>query len=128
VVRSADGRLNLDGVEKAVRERLHKRKKKKGDKFELDFGGIDRLELTLGKVCYTDLEHPGRNRQVDLAVSGEVITDLKTEEDLQRQAGAMLFRFLMMESIAPAAARLPIEQTRPPDPSRRVLAGSGGNK
>src|SRR6266498_3560029 len=87
VVKRADGRLNLDGVEKKIRERMARRKKRKGDRFEFQFGGIAELRLTVRKVQYTDLRRPDRTRALDLAVQDEVVTGLKTEEDLQRWAG-----------------------------------------
>jgi len=99
IVKRADGRLNLDGVEKKLRERIARRKKKKGKDFEFEFGGIAEMRLTVRKVQYTDLKLPTRTRALDLAVQDEVVTDLKTEEDLQRWAGAMMFRILMHISL-----------------------------
>jgi hypothetical protein len=95
VVRNAAGRLNLDGVEKRIRERLHKRRKKRGEKFEFEFAGIERMELTMGRVSYTDLKHPYRALALNLAVKDELVTNLKTEEDLGKWAGSMVFRILM---------------------------------
>ena len=102
VVKNAQGRLNLEGVEKAVREHLLKRKRKKGQRFEFEFAGIDQMQLTVGKVLYTDLQRPGRSRALELAIRDEVVTGLKTEEDLQTWAGAILFRVLMQASLKPS--------------------------
>ncbi len=99
VVKNAEGRLNLEGVEKAVREHLHRKKRKKGEKFELEFGGIDQAQLTLGRIAYHDLRKPSQSRAFDLAITDEPVSGLKTEEDLQRWAGTMLFRVLMQESL-----------------------------
>lgn len=98
VVKNAAGRLNIDGVEKRMRERMHKRKRDKREKFEFEFAGIDQLHLTLRKVFYTVMEHPPRTRTLDLAVQDEVVTDLKTEADLGRWLGGMVFRILMQVS------------------------------
>jgi len=95
VVRNAAGRLNLDGVEKRVRERLHKRRKKRGEKFEFEFAGIERMELTMGQVSYTDLKHPRRALAINLAVADEAVTDLRTGEDLEKWASALVFRILL---------------------------------
>ena len=95
VVRNAAGRLNLDGVEKRIRERLHKRRKKHGEKFEFEFAGIERMELTMGQVSYTDLKHPRRALAINLAVTDEAVTDLKTEEELEKWASALVFRILL---------------------------------
>lgn len=99
IVKRADGRLNLDGVEKKIRERIARRKKKKGKDFEFEFGGIAEMRLTVRKVQYTDLKRPNLTQALDLAVQDEVVTGLKTEEDLQRWAGAMMFRILMHISL-----------------------------
>jgi len=95
VVKNLKGRFNLEGVEKRIRERLERRKRKKNQDFEFEYGGIEHMELTLGKVSFTDLARPQRSRSFDLEVKNEIATDLKTEEDLQRWIGAMLFRILM---------------------------------
>ena len=95
VVKNLKGRFNLEGVEKKIRERLERRKRKKNQDFEFEYGGIERMELTLGKVSFTDMARPQRSRSFDLGVKDEIVSDLKTEEDLQRWIGAMLFRILM---------------------------------
>jgi hypothetical protein len=99
IVKNAAGRSNLDGVEKRVRERQHLRRKRKGEKFEFEFAGLEEMQLTLRKVLYTDLKPPARTRTLDLAVTDEVVTGLKTEEDLGRWAGGMMFRILMQISL-----------------------------
>ena len=95
VVKNLKGRFNLEGVEKKIRERLERRRRKKDRDFEFEYGGIQHMELTLGKVSFTDMARPQRSRFFDLGVKDEVVTDLKTEEDLQRWIGSMLFRILM---------------------------------
>ena len=95
IVRNAAGRLNIDGVEKRIRERLVKRRKKKGEKFRFEFAGIDRMHLTVGTVFYADLKRFQRPLSFDLAVKDEVVTGLDTEEDLQKWAGAMISRILV---------------------------------
>jgi len=100
IVKNAAGRSNLDGVEKRVRERLHLRRKRKGEEFEFKFAGLDEMRLTLRKVLYTDLKPPARTRTLDLAVKDEIVTGLKTEEDLGRWAGGMMFRILMQVSLS----------------------------
>ena len=100
IVKNAAGRSNLDGVEKRVRERQHLRRKRKGEKFEFEFAGLEEMQLTLRKVLYTDLKPPARTRTLDLAVKDEVVTGLKTEEELGRWAGGMMFRILMQVSLS----------------------------
>jgi hypothetical protein len=99
VVRNSSGRLNLDGVEKRIRERLRQRRKKRGEKFQFEFAGIERLQLTMGQVLYTDLKHPRRALAINLAVTDEAVTDLKTEEELEKWASALVFRILLQVSL-----------------------------
>jgi uncharacterized protein YhdP len=101
VVRNTTGRLNIEGVQKTIRERLHKRRRKKGERFEFEFGGIDRMQLTLGNVYYTDLKHPNRRRTLDLAVENESII-LKDEEDLRHWAASMMLRIVLQVALTPA--------------------------
>jgi hypothetical protein len=111
VVQNAAGRSNLDGVEKRVRERMHKRRLRKGEKFEFEFAGIDRMQITLRKVTYTDLKPPARIRTLDLAVNDEVVNSLMTEEELGRWAGGLVFRVSMQVMLAQLS---PVEATNDP--------------
>jgi hypothetical protein len=99
VVRNASRRLNIDGVEKRMRERLHQRRKKRGEKFRLEFAGIDKLQLTVGEVLYTDLDHPRRALALNLSVTDETVTNLKTEEELEKWASELVFRVLLQVSL-----------------------------
>ena len=111
VVKNVAGRLNIDGVEKRIRERMHKRKRHRGEKFEFEFAGISKMHLTLRKVFYTDLNSPTRTRAMDLAVQDEVVTDLDTEEDLGRWAGGMMFRLLVQVSFAQLSQGRVVEES-----------------
>lgn len=104
VVKSAAGRLNLDGVEKRVRERLRQRRERR-EKTEFQFGGLDEMQLTVRKIFYTDLGPPAQTRSLDLAIQDEVVRGLKTEEDVNRWAGGMMFRLLMQVSLSQIGAR-----------------------
>ncbi len=99
VVRNAAGRFNLDGVEKRIRERLHQRRKKRGAKFKFEFAGIEQLQLNVGQILYTDMRYPRHALALNLAVSNETVTDLKTEEELGKWASALAFRILLQASL-----------------------------
>lgn len=47
-----------------------------------EFGGIGTLELTLGRVTYTDLNNLANNNTQDLGIRDEVFKNIKSEEDL----------------------------------------------
>lgn len=112
VVKSAAGRLNLDGVEKRVRERLRLRRERK-EKMEFEFAGLDEMQLTVRKVLYTDLKAPARTRSLDLAIQDEVVRGLKTEEELNRWAGGMMFRLLMQVSLSQMGSGAPAPTASP---------------
>jgi hypothetical protein len=99
VVRNAAGRFNLDGVEKRIRERLHQRRRKRGEKFRFEFAGIERLQLNMGRALYTDLRHPRRALALNLAVTNETVVNLQTEEELGKWASALAFRILLQASL-----------------------------
>lgn len=112
VVKSAAGRLNLDGVEKRVRERIRLRRERK-EKMEFEFAGLDEMQLTVRKVLYTDLNTPARTRSLDLAIQDEVVRGLKTEEELNRWAGGMMFRLLMQVSLSQIGSGAPTPTASP---------------
>jgi uncharacterized protein involved in outer membrane biogenesis len=49
---------------------------------QVEFGGIGMLNLTLGKVRFTDLKTPTNNRVVDLDVRNEIFKNIKSEDEL----------------------------------------------
>ena len=49
----------------------------------------------MGQVSYTDLKHPRRALAINLAVADEAVTDLRTEEELEKWASALVFRILL---------------------------------
>jgi len=109
VVRNADGRTNLDKIEKAWRERI--RRKKKKERLRWDFGGIDQLQVSLGKVGFTDLHRPTLDRQFHLDLRDEKAVNLKDEEQLQGWAGLLAFRLLAQDAMRPADERkLPTQE------------------
>lgn len=76
VVRSDTGKTNVvNGV-----PRIPPRQRNDLAKW---FGGIDVLNLSLGKAKYVDLRNPGADRQVTLNVKNEIFKNVKTVQDLQ---------------------------------------------
>ena len=100
IVRATNGTLNLDSLKKKHRDRQDGSGKKSGRDFE--FTGIDRLQLTLGSIQYTDLQNPKLNNQHILGVTNEVINDIKSEEELQAHVLRLLLRSALAELMNPA--------------------------
>ena len=103
VISDAQGRLNLDHLEKEFRRRDQERRRKHVRKTnDLEFAGIDRLEVTLGAINYVDHQHPKWSRTVKLGLTNEVATALHTENDLLEWIGATIFRVLAQQAVAVA--------------------------
>lgn len=99
VVRSKTGELNIDALQKKQIPKTRTKKQKRDT--DLEFGGIDRLYLTLGKLRFTDLKDPRQNAEYDLAVQNEVIENIKTEEELQARIATILIRVLVQDLMNP---------------------------
>ncbi|MFO1501054.1 MAG: hypothetical protein U1G07_22135 [Verrucomicrobiota bacterium] len=56
------------------------------------FGGIDVLNLTLGKLTYSSLRHPGKSTAAEIGLKNEVILGVQSISDLQRILMKALFR------------------------------------
>ena len=95
VIRDAQGRINLDHLEKEYRKRDAERRRRRGkDTNEMAFAGIDRLDVTIGRILYLDQEKPKRNATLRIGLTNEVTTTIKTEDDLLKWTGGMIFRLL----------------------------------
>lgn len=71
----------------------------------LRFGGIDKLQLTLGHLRYTDMAQPKHSRDVRFGVQNEVVTNLHTAQDVTNWVATFLFRLVMQEVYAGDANR-----------------------
>lgn len=81
VVRNEAGRTNLVSVMQQAagpqpRSRTGKREP------DLEFAGIDVLNLSLGKARYLDLKEPSRSRELILDLRDRVIKNVRTESDM----------------------------------------------
>ena len=47
-----------------------------------EFGGIDQMNITLGKIVYSDERDPANSQEFDLGIKNEVVSNLKSESDL----------------------------------------------
>jgi hypothetical protein len=97
MVRSPDGRLNLDEVGRLVRDHLRRRRKRF---LEMDFGGIDRLYLTLGDLNFVDPRQPERNWTIHLGVTNELVTTIQSEDDFHAWVGLFVVRLAMQEYLS----------------------------
>ena len=78
VVKNKSGKMNVAWAEENdPASELNSVQRKAG----LEFKGIDQLNLTLGKIVYSDLQNPANNQEYDLGVKNEVVTNIKSESD-----------------------------------------------
>jgi hypothetical protein len=81
VIKDKSGRYNIDQLAKLPKQ--PKAPKTKRDQSSVQFGGIDRLYVTLGSIKYTDLRDPTQNEEMNLNIKDELFRDVRTEEELQ---------------------------------------------
>jgi hypothetical protein len=56
------------------------------------FVGIDVLNLSIGKVHYTDLKHPKRNQEINLALENHILRNVHSEGEIASFLLNQLFR------------------------------------
>jgi uncharacterized protein involved in outer membrane biogenesis len=79
----------------------------------LQFAGIDALNLTLGKVSYTSLRHPGEPTEIKVGLKNEIITGVKSIADVRNLVMTLAFRKgITISSEAPRERRGSARQTR----------------
>lgn|GEM_PF-2223913 len=83
VVETSDGRINVDDFQKEQEKKQKKSKKKGSEKDDFVFGGIDHLQVTLGRTTFTSQRRPNQNKEVDFGIRNKVFTRIKDEKDLQ---------------------------------------------
>ena len=96
VIRDAQGRLNLDHLEKEYRKRDEERRRRRHGQHtnEMEFAGIDRLDVSIGAIHYLDQLKAKNSRTVRIGLTNEVTTTIKTEDDLLKWTGGTIFRLL----------------------------------
>lgn len=103
IVESRDGRTNITSVAAAL-EKLGSGKTK-SDSFE--FKGIDTLNLSVGKVRYISLRQPQHNQEMNLALQGEIVQNVRSWNDM----AGILFKVLLRAGVT-------IFLDQPPPPAR----------
>src|SRR5207249_8859335 len=58
----------------------------------LQFAGIDTLNLSVGKVKYSSLRKPGKSTELEIGLKNEVLTNVKSMEDLSGLLLKVIFR------------------------------------
>lgn len=95
IVKDKNGKTNIEMMDK------ESKKKTRGDKGSntpgVDFGGIDTLYLTVGKLRITDLGNPKNNQEINVGLKDEVGRNLKTEADVTGWFATVVFKLYLQE-------------------------------
>jgi hypothetical protein len=98
IVRGTNGRLNTELLQEwPARRGKDPHSKRDEPRFRMEFAGIERLELSLGRVSYTDLLHTNQTRQFDIRVANESATDLATLDDVNNWLWTLALRVVLRE-------------------------------
>jgi hypothetical protein len=100
VVKSKDGKLNLDYIQEAL-EKAEVIGKTNSLRMEYKFGGIDKMFVTLRSINYTDLQQPGNNSKTDLGIQNEEAKNIKTEEELNQWAVSLMAKVALQQMFNP---------------------------
>jgi uncharacterized protein involved in outer membrane biogenesis len=77
MVEGRDGRFNFGALESHISAVA-----KPGSKAEAEFGGIDTLNLSLGRLRFTSLKNPDTKGYYNVGIENWVITGIKKEEEI----------------------------------------------
>lgn len=94
IVENLHGQTNVH----VILSRLEKEKndpREGTQKSRFDFDGIDTLNLTLGKVKYSNLKRPIKNKEFNLGIQNEILHHVQSEEDL----AGVFFKILLRQGI-----------------------------
>jgi hypothetical protein len=82
IVKSADGKLNMEAIDKELKKKS-RGEKKRSDTPGVDFGGIDTLYVTIGRIRMIDLGNPKNNFEQVVGMKDVKGQNLKTEDELK---------------------------------------------
>lgn len=100
IVKNKSGKTNLEMMQKLSKERSGKTDGGGGVP-GVDFGGIDALYLTVGKIRITDEGDARNNDLIEVGVKEEVGRNLKTEADVAVWFSSVLFKVAAREMYNP---------------------------
>ncbi|HOF47677.1 MAG TPA: hypothetical protein PLY00_08030 [Verrucomicrobiota bacterium] len=87
IVEDVAGQTNLESIHRRLR-----RKQASEPRSDFTFGGLDMLNLSLGRLHRLNLAAPGRIQTISLGVQNEIYTNLDTEKDVLYALGRLALR------------------------------------
>jgi uncharacterized protein involved in outer membrane biogenesis len=105
VVKNKNGKTNIEMLQKETKKKSSGQKKDT-DKPAVDFGGIDTLVLTIGKIRITDEKDPRNNDVIEIGIKDEVGKNLKTEAEVAQWFQMVMLRRALATAVSePQASR-----------------------
>ena len=98
VVRGKNGRTNIEMMQSAARERSGR--KKGGGGLGLEFGGIETLYLTVGRIRITDESDPRNNDVIELGLKEEVGKNLKNEAEITQWFSGVVLKLALRDAMS----------------------------
>jgi uncharacterized protein involved in outer membrane biogenesis len=131
IVKNAAGKNNFEELMAKIDEGEKKAEKegKKSVDTKVEFDGIGTLNLTLGKIIYTDMKNPAHSKEFEMGIKNQVVTGLRTQDDVQqklmpvltRGVTSMLFSGLISGDPTPLESAAPNSTVPSPAPAPRVV-------
>jgi uncharacterized protein involved in outer membrane biogenesis len=103
LVQDTNGLNNIDALKKAVEGKSKQSTGSGSHANGFEFGGIDKLVVTLGKINFIDLRQPENNAQIDLGVKDDTMLGIKTNSELEAWANALALRVTIQQAMSGAA-------------------------
>jgi len=105
IVKNKNGKTNIEMLEKETKKKSSGQKDKT-DKPGVDFGGIDTLYLTVGKIRITDQRDPRNNDVIDIGLKDEVGRNLQTEAEITQWFQVVMLKRALATAVSePQASR-----------------------
>lgn len=95
VVKNQKGQLNIAALAALENKNTNQTQ-------QLEFEGIDVLNLTLGKLNYVDLTNPALNRELRMGLNNEIVNNVRTAADLMN----VMLKILMQNGQNPLGQSL----------------------
>jgi len=99
VVKNKQGRTNLEVLQNETKKKSS-RKKDGSDTPGVDFGGIDTLYLTVGRIRITDESDPRNNEVIEVGIKDEVGQNLQDEAALTQWFNGVLLRMAIRDAVS----------------------------
>ena len=103
IKKNKKGKTNIDLMQKEAKKKSSGQKNKTNTP-GVDFGGIDTLYLTVGRIKITDEGDSRNNDVIEVGIKEEVGKNLKTEEQITQWFNSVVLKVALREAISGSKA------------------------